>query len=356
MKWARWVLIAVGALAVFLTFLPLLPSNEWWIRIWDFPRLQVSAVLFAALLLSPLLLPFRRHRAKGFVTLLVLALGWQAYLMWPYTPFAAKQAAATEDCSPDSRLRLMTVNVQVSNRNAEPLLEMVRATEPDLVLLIETDEWWANRVAPLRNDFPEHVSHIQEDGYGMILFSRFALVDPEVRFLLDDYVPSIKTGVRLRSGAEITLFGVHPKPPPLQDTDQRDAELLIVAREMRTGNSDAIVAGDLNDVGWSRTTRLFQDVSGALDPRIGRGPFPTFNADWPILMRWPLDYIFFEPGFLLHDLAIQEHIGSDHLPLLIELCHSRGALPPGQQDLSPTPSEQERAADIVREGREEASE
>lgn len=356
MTLARWGLFVLGALGVLATLLPLLPSNEWWIRIWDFPRVQVAAVLVAALLLAPLLLSLRRNRVKGFISLLVLALGWQLYLIWPYTPFAAVQAAAVTDCSPDSRLRLLTVNVQVSNRNAQPLLEVVGATRPDLVLLIETDEWWESRLEQLRRDFPEGVSHIQDNGYGISLFSRFALVDPEVRFLLHDYVPSIKTGVRLPTGAEITLFGVHPKPPPLSDTDQRDAELLIVAREIRTGASDAVVAGDLNDVGWSRTTRLFQDVSGSLDPRIGRGPFPTFNANWPFLVRWPLDYVFFEPAFLLREMVLLEHIGSDHLPLLIELCHVPGAPPPRQPEVSPTPSELERAADAVREGREEARE
>ncbi|MGZ9035211.1 MAG: endonuclease/exonuclease/phosphatase family protein, partial [Rhodospirillales bacterium] len=80
------------------------------------------------------------------------------------------------------------------------------------------------------------------------LFSRFQLIDPEVRFLLDEYVPSIKTGLRLPSGSRIDLYGVHPKPPPRQDTARRDAELLIVASEVREGAAPAIVAGDLNDV------------------------------------------------------------------------------------------------------------
>jgi endonuclease/exonuclease/phosphatase (EEP) superfamily protein YafD len=188
----------------------------------------------------------------------------------------------------------------------------------------------------------------------MHLFSRFPLVDPQVRFLLDDYVPSIKTGLRLPSGARIDLYGVHPKPPPRQDTARRDAELLIVAREVRAEGAPAIVAGDLNDVAWSRTTRLFQDVSGFLDPRIGRSPYATFNADWPLL-RWPLDHVFFEDSFGLLDIAVMEDIGSDHFPLFVGLCHDPAAAD-AQAEPNLAPSSIDDVREQIREGREEARE
>ena len=49
------------------------------------------------------------------------------------------------------------------------------------------------------------------------------MIGQEVRFLVEDDVASIKTGLRLLSGARIDFYGLHPKPPPLQDTEQRDA-------------------------------------------------------------------------------------------------------------------------------------
>ena len=354
MRWRRVVsiaLITLGGAAVLLTALPAVPSNEWWIRIWEFPRSQLLAVIVVCLVLSPLLLSLRKWWVLLGLAALAGAGAWQAYRIWPYTPLAAVEAVAVASCPTDSRLLLLTANVQVSNRTSEALLTMINQTQPDLVLLVETNQWWDEELEPLKQAYDEHISNPREDGYGMHLFSRFELVDPQVRFLLEDYVPSIRTGVRLPSGSTITFHGVHPVPPPLEDTDARDAELLLIAREVREEQTSAIVAGDLNDVGWSRTTRLFREISGALDPRIGRGPFPTFNADWPIL-RWPLDYVFFDPGFLLVDMQVMGHVGSDHFPLLIQLCH-RPELAPIQRNDEPSPAEVERASDAIEEGREE---
>jgi endonuclease/exonuclease/phosphatase family metal-dependent hydrolase len=79
-----------------------------------------------------------------------------------------------------------------------------------------------------------------------------------------------------------------------------------------------VVFGDLNDVAWSHTTRLFQKTSRLLDPRKGRGFFSTFHARWPGL-RWPLDHVFFSDHFRLVTMRRLEYVGSDHFPVHLVL-------------------------------------
>ena len=70
--------------------------------------------------------------------------------------------------------------------------------------------------------------------------------------MVDEAIPSLKTGVRLRSGSVIDLYGMHPQPPaPQQDSAEREYRVALVAKEIRASTRPSIVLGDLNDVAWS---------------------------------------------------------------------------------------------------------
>jgi len=160
--------------------------------------------------------------------------------------------------------------------------------------------------------------------------------------------------VLLPDGGTFSLWAVHPTPPrPGDDTDQRDAELLIVAKEVGAQEAPAIVAGDLNDVAWSSTTTLFQEISGTLDPRIGRGLYATFNANWP-LMKWPLDHLFASDEWTLVEFRRLSDIGSDHFPILVELCHQPHAAVVQEPD-QPESGDREEAEEHIEEGRDAAA-
>jgi endonuclease/exonuclease/phosphatase (EEP) superfamily protein YafD len=196
----------------------------------------------------------------------------------------------------------------------------VAAVNADLILAVETDEWWCARLQDgLAARYPYRLLYPLSNGYGMTLFSRLELVEPRVRFLVDETIPSIKARVRLRSGAVIDLFGLHPQPPaPAQDSTERDTELVLVGREIARKGRPAIVLGDLNDVAWSPTTSRFKDIGGLVDPRRGRGFFNTYPARLPGL-RYPLDYVFHTPHFAVCEMRVLPRFRSDHLALAVAL-------------------------------------
>jgi endonuclease/exonuclease/phosphatase (EEP) superfamily protein YafD len=157
--------------------------------------------------------------------------------------------------------------------------------------------------------------------YGMHVYSRLPLGEKEICFLVEKDIPSIHASIELRTGDKVRAHFLHPAPPsPTENPEsaERDAELVIVARSIGESDQPVIVAGDLNDVAWSVTTRLFRKISGLLDPRVGRGMFNTFHASYPFL-RWPLDHLFHSQHFTLQDIRRLPSIGSDHFPLLARL-------------------------------------
>ncbi|HEX8421582.1 MAG TPA: endonuclease/exonuclease/phosphatase family protein, partial [Sphingomonas sp.] len=155
--------------------------------------------------------------------------------------------------------------------------------------------------------------------------SNLPLEDAKIQFLVEDDIPSMHTLVVLPSGRKVRMHFLHPAPPSPTEHDEsteRDAELLVVAKSVAGLDTPVIVAGDLNDVAWSTTTRLFRKISGLLDPRIGCGMFNTFHADhW--FLRWPLDHLFHSNHFTLGFIQRLPSFGSDHFAMLVELVYDR---------------------------------
>jgi endonuclease/exonuclease/phosphatase (EEP) superfamily protein YafD len=348
---AHLVLFVLAVLLVLLSLLPRLHTQSWWVRVWDFPRPQVAGILVPVLAGVVVLGHPASPAMLGILAAGGFALVVQLRRIWPFTRLHATQAQTAAGCAAGRRLSLLTANLKLRNSGAERLLDQVRRMRPDVVFVVELDSGWADALEPLKQDYPHHLVHPRPDFWGMALYARLPLVDAQVQFLLDSYVPSIRAGLRLRSGAVVAFHGVHPKPPTLfgHGTVQRDAELLLAARAIGCGPRPAVLAGDLNAVAWSRETGLFMRIGGLMDPRIGRGLFATFPATWPWFLRWPVDHVFFSGEFRLLHLAKLPDIGSDHLPLYAELC-----LEPDGPQPKPEPVEPVAAASLIAAGQRAA--
>lgn len=323
------VLLIYAIVVTIVSFINLIRLDYWWIRVWDFPHLQLTVLALLGLISWAIL---GRHTGWPMTVVPVCLLAtvlYQGWLIYPFTPLHRKRVLqlprnTDKRIVDDNTIRLLVANVYMDNTQTPKVWELAQKYEPDVVLVLEANQRWQRELAPMEASYPHRVLHPLENTYGMLLYARLPIRHHEVRFLVQDDIPSVYVQFELPSGQVVHFYGVHPMPPTPTEhyrSTERDAELLLVGKEARNQQEPVIVAGDLNDVAWSHTTRLFQRVSGLLDPRIGRGFYNTFHANY-FFLRWPLDHVFVSHHFKLRKIRRLPNCGSDHFPIFTALTYA----------------------------------
>ncbi|HEX8545706.1 MAG TPA: endonuclease/exonuclease/phosphatase family protein, partial [Cytophagaceae bacterium] len=283
-----FLILLPGILALIGTILPLFNAEAWWIRIFDFPRIQIMFLAIMGIFFSLTYSDLGDYRVIIYNCLLLAAGFYQIFRIYPYTPFSKIQVYDSKMSEHDGQVSIMMFNVLTTNKKSEACRSLIQKVDPDVILLVETDKWWQKELMVLEETYKWKLHAPFGNTYGMLLYSKLPIEDGEIKFLWEYDIPSIHCHLVLKNGVKVKFYGVHPKPPAPGESKssvKRDAELVMVGKECATLRKPIIVAGDLNDVAWSDTTHLFQRISGLLDPRRGRGMFPTFNSKYK-LFRW----------------------------------------------------------------------
>jgi len=310
--------LAVASVVIF-TLVPFSSVSHGMVRGADFARQQVLAIAIVLIALAVWFIPPGWQWVAGLMIPCALAQGFFVGRYLPVWHTQSLRPRKTEPVADDRSISFLAANVKKSNRDYQKLVDLTRRVQPDILMTLEVDQDWVVALDALSDLYPHRHVHPLDTGYGMAVYSRVPLEDAMFCEKVVDGVPSLRVRVPLADGLAFRLYVVHPEPPvPQQDTEGRDAELSAIAIEARDDPLPAIVSGDLNDVAWSITTRRFQEVSGLLDPRVGRGFYNTFSATMP-WMRWPLDHLFHDAQFRLLDMRREAHIGSDHFPMYFKL-------------------------------------
>lgn len=321
------VALIPALLVVISTAIVNLKAEAWWIRMFDFPRVQLVLIGLFAIVPAWLIRPEHPILANILLISLLLSLLFQMLRILPFTPLVRPEVVQLKNSDDSRSFSILISNVLMSNREPHRLLELVSKLNPDMVLTLETDNWWQEKLSVLHDRYPHRVAEPRDNLYGMHLYSQLPLNNPKIEFLIQEDVPSIHCTFTLRNNQEVILKCLHPRPPSPNENDrstERDAELVVAARQVKDADLPAVAAGDFNDVAWSHTTRLFRRLSGLLDPRVGRGFYNTFHAGY-FFFRWPLDHIFHSRQFGLVKLLRLPAIGSDHFPIYAKIALSEKA-------------------------------
>ncbi|MBR9844995.1 MAG: endonuclease/exonuclease/phosphatase family protein [Algicola sp.] len=328
-----------GIFAIILTLMPFVAVNYWWIRMFDFPHLQLTFLTSLAILLYVIRFDFRAWQDYAFIAALIACVVFQFTKIYPYTAFSDYEVLETTQ---SSSLKFYTANVHQKNKETSELISQIDVMDADVMLFTEVNTFWQSAISKqISKDYKYQIEFPLSNTYGMALYSKLPLVDSEVRFLVNDSIPSIHTKVEISPNNMMQIYAIHPTPPMPQEnpmSTDRDSEMMQIAFLARESKLPIVVIGDFNDVAWSQTSKLFQRVSGLLDLRKGRGLFNTYSAKSYIL-RWPLDHVFVSEEFRHVAAKTGKNINSDHFPFYAELsfepniAEAQSPKPPSDEDL-----------------------
>jgi endonuclease/exonuclease/phosphatase (EEP) superfamily protein YafD len=217
-------------------------------------------------------------------------------------------------------MRIMTINVFAINRAYDRMCEAIRAADADVVVLSEIHEHWLEGLEPLRQIYPHGKAMCYRGrGAGIALISRLPLQRVETLRIGPTSVPSV-VATLLIDGQPVTIIGTHPLAPVNRDFARfRNEQLAALAGVVLAQPNPAILLGDLNISPWSV---FFADLLRAArlrDTRNGFGVQATWPATWPALLRIPVDHCLVTEGVRVDDRRVGPPVGSDHLPVTLEL-------------------------------------
>jgi endonuclease/exonuclease/phosphatase (EEP) superfamily protein YafD len=235
-------------------------------------------------------------------------------------PWFRKRKSGDEPRVGGRRFKLALYNVEWQNRAYGAFLASVERHQPDILVVQELSKEWVAAIVGLGNQYPFSEVLPREEGSGIALYSRIPferlpLVVPE-----DDVRPGILICLDF-AGRRVFLLSIHPRAPIRRGHFKLRNDVLAAAAErLEDLPEPKICVGDMNASLW---TPFLQDATrraGLTNVRKGFGILPS----WPTFMifKWlmlPIDHCLVSSDIRVLQVTTGEGIGSDHLPLLMEL-------------------------------------
>jgi len=167
------ILAGYAGFVVVTSFLHLVRLDYWWIRIWDFPHLQL-AIMGSLGLAGWLLLGSTGVWAPIWIPIgLLAALGYQSWLIYPYTRLRKvqvprfKRSKHKNEAVETNAIRLLTANVYMYNTHMPEVKALVKRYDPDILMVLEANNEWKRELEAIEETYPYRILKPLENTYGM---------------------------------------------------------------------------------------------------------------------------------------------------------------------------------------------
>ena len=274
-----------------------------------------------------LLAGFRHQLAVGLVVCALLA----GFARWKRTSVAIGLLAAVNlalvvplyigPSRPEAaELRVLSFNVLASNRRYGEVVDFIRDSAADLVVLHEVTRGWEQAVeeaAATFDDWPYEITRARGRGD---LFGSMVLVEAGAAVRSFGFALTDPRAIEILLPDGVALLAIHPLSPSSEfRARQNDRQLLFAAEWAAVQDGPAVVVGDFNATPWSFPFRRLLSSTDLANSARGYGLDLSYPANGNPLVRVPIDHLLFSDGLAVVDRRLGPAMGSDHFPLIVDL-------------------------------------
>ena len=272
--------------------------------------------LVAAVVVIPILWLTKHHRTAVVCSFVGACF---AFLVQPWflIPFGSSP-------KPDA-LRVLSWNVYAANEEFDAVVEVIRKSNPDVLVIIEVRLDLLERAPWIKDQYPKYEvipSLIGGEGIGIFCrgdSSKYS-VDFKVHYFGSRFMPSIVATLTSPDGArQVDLVATHTySPTPPKRAIVRDNQLRKFLEWSQKQTNPQCLVGDLNTTPW---TRSFWELerAGFRDSRHGAGNCASWPA-WLGPIGIPIDHAMTRGECTITERAVlSTNAGSDHQPIEFKL-------------------------------------
>jgi endonuclease/exonuclease/phosphatase (EEP) superfamily protein YafD len=297
------LIFIIGFILFFASFLG---KYFWFFDILNHFRLQALIAFIITLLF------FIITKNKVFIVLNIFPI---VIILFSFIPFYLSIDKVNNN---HHHLKIYYANVLTSNENYTALIKSVQKENPDIIGLIEINQRWNDEVINyFRNSYPYSHSIPHEHNFGLMILSKYPIINTQIYAFSVYKLESILTTI-LMQNETINVLLTHTIPP-IYDYNfiQRNNHLKALSTVIN-GKKNMIVIGDFNCSSFSPNFKNVFVGNQLKDSRLGFGLQTTWPT-WARCFSTTLDHILIDKSMNVKQRKILDDIGSDHLPISIDI-------------------------------------
>ncbi|MBW4642199.1 MAG: endonuclease/exonuclease/phosphatase family protein [Goleter apudmare HA4340-LM2] len=320
----RITLILAIATLVILGSLSLASHVAWSWPLELITHFRVQYLVLSLIVSIVIVILWKTHHLKNkvvvFAALVLLGMNAIAVLPW-YLPHSQQVAINSA-----KQIRVLSFNLNVQNKNAEEVINLVQNERPDIALFIEISQGTFDKLKiELKNTL---TNGFRSPGGGLAILTRLPIKDVKG----DNF--NGKSGHNLIATLAldnklIKFIGTHPLVPVKPSTfHRRNQQLAALSDYIPSIKEPLILVGDFNLTPWSPYYRRFVNKTNLHNTRLGFGVLPSWPRSashvnlpsWLLpLMNIPIDHCFVSQQFGVARTHIGANANSDHASLITDL-------------------------------------